>query len=188
MLNSVQLGLTFISKHLLNDTWWDVIATRPIPNSDRAIYSTEFHNFVKVGFVQTLFSSVCESSLRILLRSIDPVACDGGKADFKSVYECLLKSKLTSALPDACSMLDLLRLVRSTIHNNGVYIPRDGRDAAVTYKGTTYRFRTAREVDFVQWDLLIELADAVRQLLVRVVADKAVSSISGQIPDPPART
>lgn len=184
VLNSLQLGFTFISKHLLNHTWWEDIAKEPISNSDRVIYATEFQNFVKVGFVQALFSSVCESSFRIFLRAIDPVACNRGTADFKSIYECLFKSKLTTLPADAANLLDLLRPVRNTIHNNGVYIAWDGRDAAVTYNGTTYPFHHGKAVDFVSWDLLLELADAVRQLLLAVIVDQAVSGVSGRIADP----
>ena len=81
-------------------------------------------------------------------------------------------------------LLDLLRLVRNTIHNNGVYFAPDGQDAVVTYKGITYHFYHGKAVDFASWDLLLEIADAVRQLLLDVIADQAVSGVPGQIADP----
>jgi len=168
---------------LLNSIWWQTISKEPVPTSDRVVYAKEFQNFAKLGLVQFSFSSI-ESTFRILLRAIDPGACRGGTDSFKSIYECLLRSNLSSAPVDAVELLDLLRHVRNTIHNNGVYFHRDGKNAQVTYKEMTYHFRHGQRVDFVHWDLLLTLTDDVRQLLVQVVSDEAVAGITGQITDP----
>ena len=38
-------------------------------------------------------------------------------------------------------LIELLRLVRNTIHNNGVYFPdKIGDNRPVTYRGITYNF------------------------------------------------
>ena len=105
VFNSLQLGLAFISKHLLHKQWWSAVATQDIPDIDKQIYVNEFANLTKLGFIQGIFSAV-ESSLRLLLRALDPTACNGGLAEFKSIYECLFKSNLTSSLPDTFSLLN----------------------------------------------------------------------------------
>ncbi len=104
VLNSVQLSFVFISKHLLDNQRWDEIARTPIPDDDKRVYTNEFANFVKVGFVHTMFSSI-ESSLRLFLRAIDPVACNQGMAEFKSIYDCLFSSKLAIAPTDGTQLL-----------------------------------------------------------------------------------
>lgn len=183
VLNSVQLAFTFISKHLLHKQWWDAIARSPIPDPDKQIYANEFANFTKVGFVHTLFSTI-ESSLRLFLRTLDPTACNGGMAEFKSIYECLFNSKLVVAPTDGTSLLDLLRLVRNTIHNNGVYFNPRGNNVTLNWQGETFEFKHGIPVDFVTWEFLIRVSDFLRKLLREVVEDANLRNFVVEINDP----
>ena len=182
VLNSLQLAFTFISKHLLNDQWWETVARNTIPGPDKQIYANEFANFTKVSFVQGLFLAI-ESSLRLFLRAIDPTACNGGMAEFKSIYECLFRSKLNTMPSNGIVLLDLLRLVRNTIHNNGVYFHSNGNDASITWDVETFEFKQGKPVDFVTWDFMIRVSEALRQLLREVVEDAALKKITTEIDD-----
>jgi len=75
-----------------------------------------------VGTLQACFSAI-ESSLRLILRAIDPEACSGGLAEFKNVYSTLLARTGFSLYEPH---LDLLRLIRNMQHNNGVFLTRRG--------------------------------------------------------------
>lgn len=186
VLNSVQLAFTFASKHLLHKPWWDAIARTPISDNDKLAYANEFANFIKVGFVHALFSSI-ESSLRLFLRALDPVACNGGMAEFKSIYDCLFNSKLAAAPTDGGQLLDLLRLVRNTIHNNGVYFTPRGGTITLTWEGDRFEFKQGVAVNFVTWELLIRLSDSLRTLLREIVNDANLRSITVEIDDPFSR-
>ena len=186
VLNSVQLAFTFISKHLLHGQWWEAVARNPVPDQDKQIYANEFANFTKIAFVQGIFLAI-ESSLRLFLRALDPVACNSGMAEFKSIYECLFKSKLSTIPSDGIALLDLLRLVRNTIHNNGVYFNPSGNDASITWNGETFVFKQGAPVDFVTWEFLIRVSEALRQLLREVVEDINLKGISAEINDPSSR-
>jgi hypothetical protein len=177
VLNSAQLAFVFISKHLLHKQWWDAIARTPIPDDDKQVYVNEFANFVKVGFVHAMFSSI-ESSLRLFLRALDPIACNGGMAEFKSIYDCLFSSKLAIAPADGTQLLDLLRLVRNTIHNNGVYFNPRGGNVTLSWQGQTFEFRQGTPVDFVTWEFLIRVSDSLRVLLRQVVEDTNLRNIT----------
>jgi hypothetical protein len=181
--NSAQLALTFVGQHLLDPNWWHGTAKEKIPPNDANIYINEFVNFAKIAFVQFLFSSI-ESGFRILLRAVDPSACSQGTAEFKSVYECLLRSKLATTPPGGIDLLDLLRFIRNTVHNNGVFFNRSGTDEQVAYKGKTYSFFYGKAVDFVTWDSLISVAQDLIDLVVAVVSDGSVAGIAGRIQDP----
>jgi hypothetical protein len=183
VFNSVQLALTFVSKHLLDLNWWKVISKGEIPVADARIYANEFMGFSKLGFVQFLFSTT-ESSLRLFLRALDPTACDGGMGHFKSVYDCLLRSHLSRCPSESVELLDLLRLVRNTIHNNGVYFHRNGRDVTVTWNGTSYEFKQSTPVDFVTWQFLLEVSDAISSLMYTIVTDANLRAITNEITDP----
>ncbi|MEC7227284.1 MAG: hypothetical protein VXW00_10475 [Candidatus Latescibacterota bacterium] len=125
-----------------------------------------------------------ESSLRLFLRAIDPAACNGGMAEFKSIYECLFRSKLSAVPSNGIALLDLLRLVRNTIHNNGVYFHPNGNDASITWDGETFEFKQGSPVDFVTWDFMIRVSEALRQLLREVVEDATLKAIAAEIDDP----
>lgn len=183
VLNSVQLAMTFVSKHLLDLNWWRSIAREGISVSDAKIYANEFMSFSKIGLVQFLFSTT-ESSLRLFLRSLDPTACDGGMGPFKSVYDCLFSSHLSTPPHEGIELLDLLRLIRNTIHNNGVYFDRNARDATVTWRGRSYQFKQSAPVDFVTWRFLLEVTDASRSLMYTVVTDANLRAVAHEITDP----
>jgi hypothetical protein len=39
------------------------------------------------------------------------------------------------------SLFDILRLLRNTVHNNGLFIPKNGTDVTVHYNGKDYEFK-----------------------------------------------
>jgi hypothetical protein len=183
VLNSAQLAFAFISKHLLHKEWWDAVARTSIPDADKQIYANEFANFTKLGIVHALFSAI-ESSLRIFLRALDPIACNAGMAEFKAIYDCLFMSKLNTVPPGGTTLLDLLRNVRNTIHNNGVYFNPRGTGVRLTWGKDTYDFRQGVPVDFVTWEFLIAVSDSLRELLLNVVQDRNLRNITVEIDDP----
>ncbi len=165
--------ITALSKYInvLNSVWL------ALSNKEQeGHYYGEFLRFIKVGFVQSIFS-VAETNLRILLRALDPTACNCGTAQFKSIYDCLI-GRLSSKPANALELLDLLRNVRNTIHNNDMYFHRSGKNTQVIYKGKPYDFYHGQPVGFVTWDLLLMLTDDLRQLIVQIVSDNAFSGIN----------
>jgi hypothetical protein len=173
-LNSTQLGMTFIYFHLTQKQSWNSVAHKTILDNDIQIYVNEFVMFVKIGFIHSLFSSI-ESSFRLILKALDPNVCSGGTAEFKGIYSCLL-TRL--GLNKWEVLLDLLRNIRNTIHNNGVYFHRSGRNETVSYNGNTYSFDIGKPVDFVTWDFLLDLLNDIDKMFVEVVSHRDVVAIS----------
>ena len=145
--------------------------------------TTELAGFYKLGFMQLVFSAT-ESSLRLLLRALNPTVATNGTAEFKSIYECLIRTELRLQGADEwIDMLDLFRLMRNMIHNNGVYFHKTGTDFSVTYKGTAYRFKHGQKIDFVYWDLCLAILDDVLDLLTAILAHGRVLLLSN-VKDP----
>jgi hypothetical protein len=187
VIDSTNLAFYFISKNLLppDNSWWDGYRP-PFPSFNdyhRSVMVNGFNNgFVKVAFIQSLFSTL-DSKFRIFLRELDPAACSGGTDAFRSIYTAL-RSRLTSVPADADDLIKLLRLVRNTIHNNGVYFDKRGRDEQVTYKGETYDFKHGKPVNFVHWEWLLERLEDVQELLFRVVNDPNILGVPHEMVDP----
>lgn len=164
VLNDVQLGLIFIQFHLTQQEWWKSIAKENIPDHDKMIYVNEFGMFVKMGFLQFVFSGI-ESSFRLFVKTIDPSACAGGTGEFRNIYVFLFAR---FGLQEWEPLLDLLRCVRNTIHNNGVYFHRSGNNETVAYKGSKYSFVIGTPVDFVDWAFLISMMKDIDTMLWEV--------------------
>lgn len=142
VIDSVMVGLVFTKGVLPGDRFWSEYGLQfhadPPAAAKAAQHDVErrLEGFIKVGFVQVLFS-VVENAMRSYLRALDPLACAAGTANFQSVYTTLLK-RLSMPIPDATELLDLWREVRNVVHNNGVYFNTKGdTEKTIVYKGRT---------------------------------------------------
>lgn len=165
--------------HLCYPSWWKTISKTNISNPDLQIYLNEFDMFTKIGFIQFMFSSI-ESAFRIFLKQLDPSACNNGTAEFKSIYSSLLR-RLN--LQHQENLLDLLRLIRNSIHNNGVYFHKSGVNETVTYKGKKYTFEIGKPITFVTWEFIFEVIEDINGLIMEVVNANEIKTIH-QIIDP----
>lgn len=66
VLRVTQLAIAYIQVLLFNKEWWQAVAGKDIPDEDIQHFGKEFDTFVRIGFLQLLFSSV-ESSFRLIL-------------------------------------------------------------------------------------------------------------------------
>lgn len=180
--NSTQLAFTFMQFHLTDIEWWQKISKNPISHADIQIYINEYDMFTKIGFLQFSFSSI-ESALRIFVKSLDPTACNNGTSEFKNIYSYLLK-RLN--LQSQENMLDLLRLIRNTIHNNGVYFHKNGNNESISYKGKSYDFNIGNRISFVTWDFIFEIMKDIEDLIVEIINSNELRVIS-MINDPYAQ-
>lgn len=181
VLGSLQLGCGFWGLNLLSTDWWNRNTSYPEP--DRPILRNEFQMFLKLALVQFLFSAV-ESSLRVFMRAIDAGAHAGASVEFKRVYDDLLLKRLVTPTPGHVELLDTVARIRNTIHNNGVYFHKSGRDAHQAYRGQTYKFIHGKPVEVGGWPLLLSIADDLLSLMRDVVRDPSIAGIAGNIVDP----
>ena len=79
---------------------------------------------------------------------------------------------------------DVVKLLDTIVERGAPIGANRSTIVSITYDGQTYNFLHAQKIDFLSWDLLIELHDDARILLREVVDNAAVAGISGTIPDP----
>ena len=175
--NATSLSLIFMYKHLMSTEWWHDNINSSFSDSKIISYTEGYSWFSRASLLQFTFACL-ESSFRIILRTLDSTACDNAMGSFKSVYDCLLTSKLSKCPSESIELLDLLRLVRNTIHNNGVYFHRSGQNELVNWQGEDYEFKQGIPIDFVNWSFCINIADASRVLLRSVVEDPSLHGIN----------
>ena len=182
VLNSAQLGSTFINQCLLNENWWIVTAKKSISKKDREIYAKEYDMFLKLGLFQFTYSSI-ESSLRLMLKSLDLQACSNSTAEFKNIYNCFFKKINLSNKENHIELLDLFRFIRNSIHNNGVYFHKSNQNVKLNYKNKEYSFIIGNKIDFATWDFTFELIKDIEIMLKEILGNSNITPIS-EIIDP----
>jgi hypothetical protein len=187
IVERTQFGVHLLGK-LLDEDWYQTNLDHPTQQEPdyKLILTVEFEKSTKYNFGMSLFILI-ESSLRVFLRAIDPIACRGSTTAFESIYNALLGSnQLNFPNPERQNIIEILnfiRLVRNLIHNDGVYFDQNGHNSVVTYQGNTYRFVNGQPVNFVYWSLLLLQAEDIRQILMRLISDGRIIAIP-HIADP----
>lgn len=179
-LTNIHLGTVLMKTSLRNDTWWSAVFPKAGHPTLRTRLAQEFDMFLKMGLAHFLFSCV-ESSYRLFLKALDTKACSGGTGSFESVYVCLLtRLDLDAKWVD---FLDFWRLIRNSIHNNGIYLPSSGKDREIDFEGTTHSFRVGQRVDCATWRNLLRIAERTPDMLMDLVTSDHLSAVPS-IEDP----
>lgn len=172
IFNTASLFRFFQISTLADDDFWlKYFGAVPSEDNRRLIY-LESESFINVGLIQSVFSSY-ETALRLFVRAIDPTACTRGAAEFQSIYRWLFKRLGLQPLDE---LFEILRMLRNTIHNNGIYISRTATDATSGYKGETFEFKHGRRVEF-QLDFVVSLYKDVADALVQMVEAREIATI-----------
>ncbi|MDQ6863302.1 MAG: hypothetical protein M3044_05720 [Thermoproteota archaeon] len=192
--DSAFLYLIFRTFDLPEDSWWDNLPqkiiekfgiTKPLilkPSPDnRKLIKDSVDSYWQYSVFILLFSSL-ESSIRTIIRTAYPGEFKDGRGHLTSIYKRLLGNKFSCY---EC-LLKLFRLARNTMHNNGVYFPKDeGGDDHVTYKSKTYDFIDGQSVQYdnVSKLLFFDIAPDILKMINDIVNSPDVSK-RDQIMDP----
>ncbi len=121
------------------------------------------------------YFSIYESTIRVLVNIIDPLACNNGKANFNSVLNWLVaRTRFNQRYND---FLELLRLTRNTVHHNGVYRPERGGDKVIPYKGGVYEFNIGQPIIFAGWEFMIMLQNDLIEFFLELVEEPVITNI-----------
>lgn len=184
-VNSAIYSVIFLDQDLCDISWWRRIFSRDPAQKTYKLGIEQFDRFARFGLLHVT-CSIYESFLRIILRSVDPGACSNGTSEFASIYTALFRTQLSAGYSDALELSNLLRHLRNTIHNNGIFFHKNKNDMKVNYRNKMYTFKFSREIDFVTWKFICEMLCAISATMGLVCLDPVIVSIP-LIPDPIAQ-
>ena len=170
VLSTSQLGYIYIRDQLTDITWWK---EKTIEHNMINEHVREFEIYLRYGFSNMLFT-VTEETLRSVVRSVDSTACNGGTSSFESIYTYLLKLTKKQQYLD---LFNFHRLIRNTIHTNGVFRPTNHRDKSITFMGKQYNFVCGEKIDFQSYELLLNLVSQYKVALVDIFEADIISSL-----------
>ncbi len=160
-------------ENLSNIPWWQAHGFQAAVSSGMAPGLLQAYETLTTASLMFFAFSLFESGLRRLVRALDPAACSGGAAEFKSIYEWLfarLKRDGWVYPPgDHNVFLDLFRTFRNTLHNNGAFYSKTGANSETTWRGIKYTFTYGAIPAFYGWEfnllLLTELVTLNRAIM-----------------------
>lgn len=173
--NTLRSHLFFISMAeftITRPAWWQEAYRKPYPNAGDQEALSNLDKLGKLSFFVFFLSSI-EWTMRKFIARLWTGRCDGGKAEFKSCYDFLLKEL---GLLQYQSLYDLCRLVRNTIHTGGIFQPRNGKDVVLAWKGSSYSFTDGKPIDFMTHDLVLELYDDLLKSVQDLLSHAAIST------------
>jgi len=151
-------------------------------NIDNYLLANEI--LLKLGFTASLHF-IIDNTLTSYLQFLGKGSCKKAEGILE-ICRCLLEEKLEwDHITFDCRIFNFFRLIRNSLHNNGVHIARHQKEkmVSVEYKGKAYLFEDGKRIDFVTWDLLLDIADDMRILLFHLSNNKTIRSIPGLLSD-----
>jgi len=177
VLNSIALAMDYESNALFNAQWWG--KRHPgITRKDAQRLAGQFDVLMKMCLVNFLYCAF-ESSFRLYVRAIDANACGQGRGNFKPIYDWLFKRL---SCRQWTSLVDFWRLIRNTVHNNGVYWHPGSKEEEVAFEGRKYSFRNGQPVECT-WEAAVRMAELLPDMLQDVTTAPELIAIP-QIIDP----
>jgi hypothetical protein len=170
VLSTSQLGYLYIRDQLTDTTWW---RAKTIEHNMIKEQVHEFEIYLRYGFSNMLFT-ITEETLRSVVKSIDSTACNGGTSNFESIYTYLLKVTKKQQYLD---LFNFHRLIRNTIHTNGVFRPTNNRDKSIMFLDKQYNFVCGEKINFQSYELLLNLVSQYKVALVNIFEDDNIISL-----------
>lgn len=158
--------------HMADPAWWEQYA-QGFGNDLADHGRTAFNRGVKSMLILDLVGNT-EHSFRLILNQLDP---SNRTSNLVTICHSLFRIRnpnLQSIPANWEPTINLLRLMRNTIHNSWAHFPDNGKNATVTFKGNKYEFIVGKPLDFVSWDLIGDLSESLFQIVVAVVRDANV--------------
>ncbi|MCX6644803.1 MAG: hypothetical protein NTY09_00360 [bacterium] len=152
------------------------------PPGDKAIIRKNYDNFIKFLFIVRLFSRF-ESLVRSLLPQFDKSYFDKNcRSTMKLSIRLLNIAQCASN--DHLSLIEILSLLRNMIHWNETFCPPDGQDKTILYKGIQYDFKVIKSPDWVYWQLVLQMASHLVDLVWEVVSSEEIKKYNDAIIGP----
>lgn len=162
--------------HMADPVWWEQYSKGSgdlLADSGR----TNFDKGIRGKLILDLVGNL-EHSFGLILKQFDA----GNKASkFWHICESLfrLKSPYLSSIPAEWEpAVTLLRLIRNTVHTSWAYLPDNGKSETVVSQDRTFQFVSGKPLEFVSWDLLVELSQSVLTMATAVVRDANVARLA----------
>lgn len=172
VLQNNQLGYIFIRDQLSNQNWWihQVGQVKPMAITQAIREQALMLKFFNVHAI----AMATESTFRAIVRA---------EPNIFGVTPMTGIEKLTNDLLTATSLekyknfFNILRLVKNTIHNNGVFYIYGGKNVHLSYNGRSFDFEIGKELSWLTEDFLVWMPAQLNDAMFELVTSSKIASI-----------
>lgn len=172
LLENAQLATSFRETELADAGWWDA-RMEEISEEKRRSCVGEFETMVRWFSVHGLAVAI-EETLRAVQRADSAQFPVSGFRSFRKIYSAVLKAV---SLQEYEPLLDLIRIVRNTLHTNGIFAPDDEKDVVVEYAGRQFEFRIGRPLQWLDDSWIPWVYAECHRLMKTLVERDAVAAL-----------
>ncbi len=163
-----QFGITFVQAFL------DPAKLKNLPIVHIESMFLEYDKFMRFSFFQFIFSQI-ESSIRIFMRAIDIDAYYKKKYPFGNIYS-FIDNYL--GLKKYNDLFYFLRLIRNSIHNNGMYFPDNQKEPIINYREKSHTFKIGKPISCGDWITLFNVTEDIVSALKEIIESKEISILN----------
>ena len=171
-LHSYVIFYGMVEYTLVHRSWWQAAYGKKelSPRDMRAVRNLE--SITRHSFFVFYLSRI-EWTLRKLVTYMSPGECLNGNADFKQIYDHVLR-KLN--LKKYVALYDVCRTIRNSVHNNGHYISKKGTDLVLHWNGNNYQFEHQKPISFLTSDKWLELSGNLIDSLEEILQQPSIEA------------
>ncbi|MFH1982466.1 MAG: hypothetical protein ABIL58_11525 [Pseudomonadota bacterium] len=171
VLQVAQTSFIFTRDQLCFPDWWRS-KTAEFNENHISGHIKEFFAIILFGTSNITFT-ITEELFRSLVISIDPDACNSGRANFSSICDYTLNQLDRKQYK---RIFTFHRLIRNTIHTNGVYSPPNRQNQTIEYRGKPYLFEDGKLIRFFDFELLLALISDYNTAIYDIVMHNDIKS------------
>ncbi len=164
IFHSLLLHFTSTTMTISLPEWWKTYYQREPSENDKSAIQ-ELGKLTKHAFVVFYFSKV-ETMMRKTINFVSPSFDSSGVKPMKQIYDKYLTVlDLSNDIP----LYDITRLLRNSLHINGLFISSSGNNREIIWDGKKYDFKHKKLIDFVTVDFVFYLFKELINASYRVV-------------------
>ena len=170
ILRNARLSYHFVEAQLATGAWWATHGTPGISAQVRDQVIREYLLNTKFAAIFEI-ATATEETVRAIVRRSKLLPAVNHRTSFWKLYTTLLEG---TGQKKHAKLFDGLRLVRNTIHSNGVYSDSARRRVTRTYRGKKMIFTYGHTLDWLMEDFVPWLAGNLAEVMNAVVRDPQV--------------
>ena len=173
ILQNAQLGYLYMRDQLSDEGWWIKQHGEFRPKAATQALR-EYALMIKFFTIHAL-AMATEETLRAIVRSAPQTFTVSPEDSFQSVFRHVLK---VVSLQKFLDLFEVMRNTRNTIHTNGIFRPKDGKNVHVIYKGRRFDFEVAKPLSWLQEDFLVWLPTELNEAMINIITIQPIVTIS----------
>ena len=174
VLTMTRIECLVIAKYLSRKDWWR--DNQQISGDLETVHNflEEYDIHIRLWTFHAVFLQL-EESLRRVIQHLNPEMYGKHQTNWAELYSFLLTE---TGLSKFCQLFDLVRHTRNTIHNNGVFRPRNGRDVDIKWEGQEFTFRAGERIRWLTHDTLRQFILWLNQAMLEIMDSQPVGKMS----------